>query len=208
MTTTSAQDELAYIRKIMTDSRAAIADDGKPSIVWGIIVSLGMLFNYYEVVTNSSDLSGWVWLGLCICGWAYIIYYVKVQVKRERVQSFAGRISGALWFAVGITIALFVASTIISQSIDSTFRLHPVYICAVTAMLLAIGYFLTGMLYEISWLRFVGIGWWVSSLYFMFFPGREALLIYALLMIALQVVPGIMLLRKYKQAQHKRSEGF
>ncbi len=185
----------------MTDSRAAIADDGKPSIVWGVIVSLGMLFNYYEVVTDNSNISGWVWLSLCILGWAYIIYYVKVNVKRERVQSFAGRISGALWFAVGITIALFVASTIISQSMGSQFELHPVYICAVTAMLLAIGYFLTGILYEISWLRLVGVGWWISSLFFMFFPGRETLLIYALVMIALQVVPGIMLLRIYKNTQ-------
>lgn len=201
MTTTSAQDELAYIRKIMTDSRGAIADDGKPSIVWGLIVSLGMLYNYYEVVTSASDYSGWVWLGLCILGWAYIIYYVKISIHRERVRSFAGRISGALWFAVGITIALFVASTIISQSIGSQFELHPVYICAVTAMLLAIGYFLTGMLYEISWLRLVGVGWWLSSLYFMFFPGRETLLIYAIAMIVLQVLPGVLLLRMYKKAQ-------
>jgi hypothetical protein len=84
---------------------------------------------------------------------------------------------------------------------DTPFVLHPVYICAVTAMLLGIGYFVSGILYEIPWLKYVGIGWWAGSVYFMFFPGREMLLIYALMMISLQVVPGIMLLRKYKQAQ-------
>lgn len=201
MNTLSAQDELAYIRNVMANSRAQIADDGKPSIVWGIIVALGMLYNYYEVVAESGNYSGWVWLTLCVFGWIYIAWYVKVNVKKERVRTFAGKITGALWFAVGFSIALFVVSTIISQSIDSTFRLHPVYICSVTAMLLAIGYFLSGMLYEIKWLRMVGILWWVASLYFMFFPGREMLLVYAFTMIALQVVPGIMLLRKYKQAQ-------
>lgn len=201
MTTTSAQDELAYIRKVMADSRAAVADDGKPSILWGILVALGMLYNYYEVVTDTTSISGWVWLSLSTLGWIYMIWYVKVKKKSNKVQTYAGRITGAVWGAVGITIALFVTTTIISQSMDTPFVLHPVYICAVTAMLLGIGYFVSGILYEIPWLKYVGIGWWAGSVYFMFFPGREMLLVYALMMIALQVVPGIMLLRKYKQAQ-------
>lgn len=198
--TIKPQEELAFIRKIMADSRGQVADDGKPSIVWGVIVVLGMLFNYYEAMTDSYLYSGWVWIGLSVLGWFYIYWYVRMQNRTERVKTFAGRVAGAIWGAVGISIALYIAATIVGYSFERNIVLHPIFICSVTSILVGIGYFASGILYEIPWLRWVAIGWWATSVIYIFWPSVHALLVYALVVLALQIVPGIILLRKYRTA--------
>ena len=196
------QEELAFIRRIMADSRGQVADDGKPSIVWGIIVVLGMLFNYYEgymhALTGQRQYAGWVWLGLCLLGLVYIYWHVRTQNRRQRSKTFAGRVAGAIWGAVGVSMSIFIAATIIGYSLDRTIALHPIFICTVTSLILGIGYFVSGILYEISWLRWVAIGWWASSVIYVFWPRADALLVYAAAMIVLQIIPGVILLRKYR----------
>lgn len=195
------QDDLAYIRKLMADSRGQVADDGKPSILWGIIVFLGLLYTYYEAVNDGPNLTGWIWMGLSVCGWIYMFGWVRRKVKQETVRTFASRVTGAIWGSVGISISLFVFTTMASYWLERPVELHPIFIAYVISILLGIGYFVSGILYEIPWLRWVGIGWWATSLIYIFWPGVHTLLIFAGAELVLQVLPGILLLRKYRSAQ-------
>lgn len=194
------QEELLYIRKIMAESRGQVADDGKPSIIWGLIVCIGLLFTYYEAV-NGGDIAGWIWLGLSVCGWIYMFGWVRRKRQRQRVRTFADRITGAIWGSVGISITLFVFETQISYLIDRPVELHPIFIAYGVSFFLAIGYYISGILYEIPWLKWFGIGWWAVAIVFIFWPGLHTLLIYAGAELFLQVLPGILLLRKYQSTQ-------
>ena len=195
-------EELAHIRKIMADSRGQIADDGKPSIIWGMIVCLGLLYTYYEAVNaDAPKISGWVWLGLSVCGWIYMFAWVRRKRRRQKVQTFAGRVTGAIWGSVGISITLFVFATQASYLVDRPIELHPIFITYVISFFLGIGFYVSGILYEIPWLRWVGVAWWATALVYIFFPGLHSLLIFAGAEFVLQVVPGIMLQRKYRSAQ-------
>src|SRR5580692_12679480 len=91
------EDELQYIRKIIADSRAAFVEDGKPYIMWGLIVAIGMSFTYFSALTGRDIGVGWAWLVLILFGWGSIIYYMFQKRKQaKRVQSFVDRIQGAI----------------------------------------------------------------------------------------------------------------
>src|SRR5947208_1137413 len=53
METLQAQEELAFIRKIIAESRATFVEDGKPYIIWGILVALAMGMTYFSVLTQT-----------------------------------------------------------------------------------------------------------------------------------------------------------
>src|SRR6266545_6906548 len=102
--------ELQYIRGIIAESRKALAEDGKPYIVWGLIVALGMIVSYISALLNKDLYTGYVWIGLVLIGYAYIFYYVRMKKRRElRVKSFIDRLQGGIWAACGSVIGMSVA---------------------------------------------------------------------------------------------------
>ena len=202
-TLSSANQELQYIRNIIAESRKALAEDGKPYILWGIIVALGMLNSYVSVLLQTDLASGWGWIGLVLCGYAYMFYYVRKKKKETpRVKSFIDRLQGAIWFAVGSTIGLTVLMIMIKASMNNgDVQIHTFYICYFTAVLAGIGYFLSGYTLEIKWLQTIGYIWWALSIVMFWWSSIHVLGLYALAMICFQVVPGIVLNRKYREMQ-------
>lgn len=196
--------ELQYIRGIMAESRKALAEDGKPYIMWGLIVALGMIDSYVSALLQTDLASGWVWMGLVLIGYVYIFYYMRKK-KREapRVKSFIDRLQGAIWTSVGSTIGLTVLLITIKASMNSgDLQISPFYICFFTALLTGIGYFLSGFALDIKWLRNIGYAWWALSIVMFWWSSIHVLGLYALAMICFQVVPGIILNRKYRELQH------
>ena len=82
METLTAQEELAFIRKVMEDSRSSFADNGKPKLVWGAIVALGMLYTYIQALAQSDLYVMWVWIGISIFGWGYIFWEDNQRDKK------------------------------------------------------------------------------------------------------------------------------
>jgi len=200
----SPNQELQYIRNIMAESRKALAEDGKPYIAWGLIVALGMINSYISALIQVDLASGWVWIGLVLLGYIYIFYYVRKKKKETpRVKSFIDRLQGAIWASVGSTIGLTVLLiTIRASQNNGDVQISPFYICYFTAVLTGIGYFLSGFALDIKWLRNIGYVWWVLSIVMFMWPSIHVLGLYAGAMICFQVVPGIILNRKYREQQH------
>src|ERR1051326_788767 len=116
----SANQELQYIRNIIAESRKSLAEDGKPYIMWGIIVALGMIDSYLSALMQVDLASGWVWIGLVLLGYVYIFYYVRKKKKETpRVKSFIDRLQGAIWAAVGSMIGLTVLLITLKASMNS-----------------------------------------------------------------------------------------
>ena len=140
------EDELQYIRKIIADSRAAFVEDGKPYIMWGLIVAIGMGFTYFSALTQRDLGVAWVWIVLVLFGWGYIIYYMLKKKKQPaRAHSFIDRIQGAIWGACGGSIGLVVLLIMFNWHSDPLFgSINPLFICFISAMILGIAYFLSG----------------------------------------------------------------
>ena len=66
----------------------------------------------------------------------------------------------------------------------------------IIAGLLAIGYFVTGEVNEMKWVKYLGFGWWIGAIILFFSSNEIGLLVMAILMTLLQFIPGVILFVK------------
>lgn len=193
MTELNAQQELAFIKKVMEDSRRIICDDGKSFIFWGILISIGMLVTYLKIAMDWGVHLGWFWPVLIGFGWIVTIYVEVRADKKRSSKTFAAKILGSVWISCGIamTILGFVGS--ISGAYNG------VFISPLISVVLGIGYLLTGVIYGKRWVSLLAIGWWFGALFMFYLQNLETLLIMTGMMIFLQTIPGIMLYKESKR---------
>src|SRR5581483_5975240 len=196
------EEELLFIRKIIDESRVAFVEDGKPYIFWGLIVAVGMAVTYISVLIQRDLYTGFVWLGLVLLGWGSIFYYARKKSEQEkRAKNFLDRIAGAIWGACGSTLGLGIV-LILSQvnfSDGKVPSIHPFYTCFFSNMILGIAYFLSGIVNDLKWFRNLGFVWWAGGIVMFLWPSVHVLGLYALMLILFQVVPGMILQRRYKR---------
>jgi len=103
MTDLDAQQELAFIKKVMTDSRKILIDDYKGTIFWGILISFGLLITYLSVAQRWESTLSWFWPALIGFGWIYTIVTEIRRERKRRVKTFCSldcfwNISNNSWF--------------------------------------------------------------------------------------------------------------
>ncbi len=162
MTDLDAQQELTFIKKVMTDSRKILIDDGKGTIFWGLLISLGLLITYLSVVQNWEAFLSWFWPVLIAFGWIYTIVTEMRHERKRRVKTFAGKIMGAVWIAFGIS------ATILGFVGTVSGAYHSVIISPLIAVLLGTGYLVSGLLYGKSWVSYLSIAWWGGAIVMFF----------------------------------------
>jgi hypothetical protein len=193
MTDLDAQQELAFIKKVMTDSRKILIDDGKGTIFWGLLISFGLLITYLSIAQNWETLLSWFWPVLIAFGWIYTIVTEIRHERKRRVKTFAGKIMAAVWIAFGIS------ATILGFVGTVSGAYHSVIISPLIAVLLGTGYLVSGLLYGKSWVSYLSIAWWGGAIVMFFMQSLETLLIMIGMMIFFQVIPGIILYREFKK---------
>jgi len=194
MNENTAVEELTFIKNIISESRKSFALSGKPYIFWGILIVVGLLLEFLRDVNNwNFSKMYFVWIGLISIGWGYAYFESRKHKSKVKSISFGGKILGGVWLACGISMTIFGFIGTISGAIKG------LYISPVLSLVLAIAYFVTGTVYDFKWLRNLSIGWWGGAIFMFFFPGQQTNLIMAFMMIAFQIVPGIVLLKKVKE---------
>lgn len=194
MESKQAQLELTVIKKIMEDSRRINLDNGIHYIFWGILVTIALLINYILLLTKSNgNYIGMMWFILMITGAIIDGIIGKRQSKNAKVHTYAGNILGSLWLASGIAMFMFGFIGTITKAYN------PVFISPIISVSLGISYFTSGAIQQINWLRNISFGWWIGAIYMFIFPSIHTLLIFAIMMICLQILPGIILNKKSKE---------
>ena len=140
-----------------------------------------------------------VWILLITAGWLYSYFDSRKCKDKSKTKSIGPKILGSIWLACGITMTIFGFIGTISGAIKG------VYVSPVLSLVLAIAYFVSGVIYEYKRLRNLSIGWWTGAIFLFFYPSQYTTLIMALMMIGLQIIPGIILLDKIKKL--KANEG-
>jgi len=193
MTDLDAQQELAFIKKVMTDSRKILIDDGKGTIFWGLLISFGLLITYLSVAQGWETSLSWFWPVLIAFGWIYTIVTEIRNGRKRRVNTFAGKILGAVWIAFGISATILGFVGTLSGAYDG------VIISPLLAVLLGTGYLVSGLLYGKSWVSYLSIAWWGGAIVMFLMQNLETLLIMIGMMILFQVIPGTILYRKFRK---------
>jgi hypothetical protein len=188
-----AELEINMIKQIMDDSKKIVVDDGKGYIIWGILIVIGLVGTYILIQSRLYEFIGWLWVASIGAGWVYTIFKHVISGHKKKVRTFAGKILGALWFSCGITM------TLIGFVGTGTGSYGAYTISPLMAVVLGIAYFVTGIIYGQPWVRNLAAGWWLGAVATFIWSGMYSLLVFAGMMIVLQIIPGIILYSKFNK---------
>lgn len=190
---TAAQDELAYIKKVMQDSRQSIIDNGKYYLLWGIVIGIASMANYL-IVKNSLGIStGWVWANAIFAGWGFSIFWGWRDSKKEKSETLAGKLLASVWIGMGITgFVLAMAGSISGAIAYGAF-------CPLFAGLLGYGNFMAGTIQRSWMMKIMGFGWWAGAVWMFFIKSIEVLAVYSIFLFLFSILPGIILYFKWKK---------
>jgi len=188
-----AELEISMIKQIMEDSKKIVVEDGKGYITWGILVVIGMLGTYFLILDRLFSYIGWLWIATIGLGWIYTFASSFRKNPEKKVRTFAGKILGAVWVSCGIAMTMVGFVGTASGAIGA-YTISPMM-----AVILGIAYFVTGIVYGLPWVRNLAIGWWIGAIVTFFWSGMNSLLAFAAMMIAFQIIPGIILYSKFKK---------
>jgi hypothetical protein len=185
-------EDLQYMKQIIKDSRKMVVDKGLGFIVWGIIIIIGLTASYIDFVTSGDQYSAELWILLIGGGWIYTAVLWYKHRGEKRAETFAGKILGSVWFSAG------VAMTILGFVGTYAGAYEPVFISPVLAAVLGIAFYVSALIYDNLLMKYLAPLWWAGSIFMFFFPGLHTIIVMAAMMLLLQVVPGIILYKKYK----------
>jgi hypothetical protein len=196
---TGAQDELAYIKKVMQDSRQSIIDNGKYYLLWGILIGIASMVNYVVVKYTIPLSTGWVWANAVFAGWGFSIYWGWRDSKKQKSETLAGKLLGSVWIGMGITG--FVLS--IAGSISGTISYWS--FCPLFAGLLGYGNFMAGTIHNSRMMMIMGFGWWAGAVWMFFIKSIEVLAVYSIFLLLFSILPGIILYSRWKKDLGKQT---
>jgi hypothetical protein len=192
-----AQQEIAFIKKVIQDSRMAVVDNGIEYIVWGLLVALGMFgsvaLTHFRMISHDGSWVGWVlWIAVMGAGWTFsLIRHLRLW-RHDPTETLANRILRAIWLCCGIAIMIliFVHGATVARDPGPAI-----------ALVLGIGFIMSGMLMDFAPLRWAGVCWWVGSVALLFIHSDQLeLLVFGGMTIMLQVLPGVLLYRRWKHS--------
>lgn len=194
MDTKQAELELSEIKRIMEDSRRIMVDDGTGFILWGSLVAMGLISSYLSVLGYLDwNITSIAWFALIGLGWLITIFQLRREKKERKAVSFAGKVAGAIWGSAGITM------TIIGFVGSYTGLVRGMGISPLMACVLAAAFFVSGVIYNDKTFRYLSFGWWAGALVMFFWHSPHTLLLFALMIIFMQVLPGFIMYKKWKK---------
>lgn len=194
METTQAEQELAEIKRIMEDSRRIMVDDGTGFIIWGSLVAVGLISSYLSVLQYISwKITSIAWFVLIGSGWVITFLQLRKEKKEQKAVSFAEKVAGAIWGSAGVTM------TIIGFVGSYTGLVKGMGISPLMASVLAAAFFVSGVIYNDKVFRYLSFGWWAGALVMFFWYSPHTLLLFALMIIFMQVLPGYLMYNKWKK---------
>jgi hypothetical protein len=171
-------------------------------IVWGILVALGMfttLIFIHLKFTGNFFLAFWV--AVMAAGWGFPLIQHQRGRSVARVRTLAGSMLSCRWLACGVVIMLFlfVGGPLLKQ-------MHP---SPAIASVLGIGFLVSGNLLDFTYFKVSAICWWIGAVAMMWLNSPTVLaqhsykhgdiLLFGIMMIVLQVVPGVILYRRWRK---------
>lgn len=185
------ENDLAFIRRLIQDSRRMVGVDARPFIVWGALVVIGAAGEYAAGAVGADGWVVWMWLTLVAVGW---VVSLAVWAGRRRTK---GRVTLAERALAAVWIGSWVAMTLLGFVGFLGGHLAGAGIVASIAAVLGTAYYATSALVDHRGIRRLGIGWWLVAILLFVWQTPHAIALFAVAMAALMIVPGVVLHRRW-----------
>lgn len=195
-----AAADLSFIRRIIEDGRRAVVLDATPFITWGVLVIAGTVAEYSLGFAGMREQSVWIWMLLVAAGWAYAMVAWSRKRRREGALTLAGRALGALW------TGCWMAMTLVGFAGFFSGHLAGRGIAGSLAVIMGTGFFVTSALVSHRGIKLLGIAWWTVGVILYVWNTEHGMAFFATMILMLQVIPGIVLQRKWRSELEARRE--
>lgn len=192
MNENKALEDLAFIKEIIVESKKSIIY-GRSFILWGLLIPIGLIFTFVCLKLKTYEYINFGWLAVLIPGIIISIFDGIKESKEKCEVTFIDKITTAIWKAGGISM---LSAGAIGMS---NISLNGIFVSPIICLILAVCYFITGELHRLKWLRNLSVGYWIGAILMFLFPNEYTLLGMAAIMIAFQMVPGIILQKQVKK---------
>lgn len=188
---TNPQADLAYIRRLMEDTRRAACVSGGYFIVWGVAIGLGLIATWARIAGywTVSPFAAWT---VCLAAGGIGTFFLT---RREPVETPGGRLIGMVWMSMGISMLIIFFIGVGSGSLPGY------HMSALSSALVGGAVFMTGTLAGLPWLRNLSFGWWAGAAVMFAWPGLYVLLLMGVMLFAFYVVPGLILIGMKRRGQ-------
>lgn len=170
---------------------AALQQGSRPSrfqgilmLFWGLIFAKLFIVEYavqiYEIPVNSVI---YIWSLTLIMGSACTFAYLKAGPVRESYRARSQRLLRDIWLACFVAMILGAAASFLLATVN------PFHTPAFFALILGIGFFLQGGIYEGNVFRILGVAWWGAALFLFTRVDVQSFAWFSLFLILFQVIP-------------------
>jgi hypothetical protein len=198
-TAEKALRDIAYIKKIISDSERVVADKGTHYIMWGILVAFGQGLNYLfvelddrNIIPDSFPYIIATWAVLFVAGGIFSLLHNRGKTRTKGSTTFAESIVGSVWLGVCLAMVIVIFLSL-SAKVMNPFLIDPV-----VALFLGVAYFICSRLYVSRWMVVLAFGWWFGSIPMFLHPGKESFLVFGLMIVMFFIVPGIVFYLKHR----------
>ncbi|PKL88399.1 MAG: hypothetical protein CVV23_10260 [Ignavibacteriae bacterium HGW-Ignavibacteriae-2] len=195
------QDDINYIKKMIENNRRSLVDNGIMYISIGVYVVLGASISYLLGTAGKQDLLPPLWLALIIILIIFNLIISRRFKKKQTRKTFASETFSAVWMACGIPITIISILYFITGGITLSTLFTSI------SAILGIGYFLTGHINELKFMKILAFGWWlamITSILWLYIGEEHQLaLLFAGLIFILEVIPGIIIYNKWKRVYNE-----
>ncbi len=189
-----AELELSFIKKVIEDSRRVTIDNGIGFIVWGILGLLGIILAYINYYMHTGISSLYIWLGVFGIGLVHLFYTLYKERKREKVKTFAGIILGAVWVSCILATVFIMFIPLFVGDFPGKVTLSS------TIFMIGVGYYISSYILNNKFIKYNSYIWWLTGFLNLILVFPHSQMVYlAMLLLFFQVIPGMMLYKKWKK---------
>ncbi len=191
-----AQEDLAFIKQVMTDSQQVLIDNGKIFIMLSLIALIGIVIKIVKDLLGYTFDNLYIWIPVIVAGWIFTVLYKRRTYARLGGASYTTRAMDGVWAAFGISACILGIIGYISGGIQD------LAVAPVLTALFGCGQYMSGVVSNRPWISWMAYGWWSASIITFFWPGEYAVLVLGLLLILFQLIPGLVLYQNWKKESH------
>lgn len=190
----SAQESLDYIKNVLLDSKNIITDNGAAAILWGIVIVIAQISTFMLIAAKIYSPIVWVWVVAIALGWTVSIVTSK-KISRSGIVTRSLKIDSAIWTSALVVMTITGFAGTISGMI-SAYAINPLI-----ALILGSSYYVTGVVYSDKIFKNISFGWWIGGTALLWIHNEYSFLLFAGMMITLQIIPGLILYKRYKKEE-------